>query len=131
MPNYVYRSKDPDCSGFEATEKLSDPAQTTCPNCEAVVYRAITLNSAGFKLRHGMKGDMRDYRDDLARFVGDPEAHVDGPRALKKLIDKRKRQGWQMGQLQSPTQPKQRSSMEIVTESYLRAKAKGFIPDAR
>jgi len=46
------------------------------------------------KIRHGIRGDCRDYREDLARFPGDPEAYVDGPRSLQKLIDKRKRQGW-------------------------------------
>lgn len=41
-----------------------------------------------------MRGDMRDYREDLARFPNDPEAYVDGPTALAKLKDKRLREGW-------------------------------------
>lgn len=67
--------------------------------------------SYGIKIRHTLKGDCHDYREDLARskkeFMadpttprnwnpkkGDPQAHVDGPGAVKKLIDKRKREGW-------------------------------------
>lgn len=55
----------------------------------------VTLRSS-VRIRHGMRGDMQDYREDLARFPNDPEAFVDGPRALEKLKDKRKRAGWQL-----------------------------------
>lgn len=83
-----------------------------------------------FSLRHGMRGDMRDYREDLARFPCDPEALVDGPRALSKLKDKRKREGWEF-QKERQTEPsiKKRTSDEIVREAVQRAKAKGCVPD--
>ena len=131
MPNYTYRSKDPACAGFTAFESISNSPQASCPNCGASVYRAITLASTNFKFRQGMKGDMRDYRDDLARFAGDPEAYVDGPKSVEKLKDKRKRQGWQLGKHFEPlSQPKTKTSDQIARESYERAQAKGFIPDA-
>ena len=98
MPNYVYRSKDPACAGFEAHEPMTAPS-TRCPDCGAAVYRAIT-NRGGTVIRYTMRGDMRDYRVDLARFPGDRTAFVDGPRALSRLKDARKRAGWQLGKLE-------------------------------
>ena len=77
-----------------------------------------------FKIRHGMKGDMRDYREDLARFPNDPEAYVDGPRAVQKLWDKRQRQGWTRREITS--NPKPKSPEQVAREAYERAKANGF-----
>jgi len=132
MPNYTYRSKDPECKGFDTYQGINDPPLTECPACGARVYRAITMASAGFRFRHGMKGDMRDYRDDLARFAGDPEAYTDGPKSVQRLIDKRRRQGWTLGEhFSGPTEPKSTTtSEERIRIAYKRAEAKGFVPDA-
>ena len=74
-----------------------------------------------------------DYRDDMARFPGDPEAMVNGPTSVKKLIDKRKRQGWIEGLPFNEMQPKTEdmelpkvNSEEFVREAYRRAEATGF-----
>lgn len=57
------------------------------------------------KIRFTQRHDYKDYREDLARFPGDPEAYVDSPTAVNKLIDKRKRDGWVMGRLDEATVP--------------------------
>jgi hypothetical protein len=46
----------------------------------------------------GSDGHGHDYRDDLAAYPGDPAACIDGPRALRRLIDRRKREGWVRGE---------------------------------
>lgn len=135
MPNYVYRAVDrsgatscPLCRrGFRVTQRISDKALEECEVCISPIRRVI--QSVKFRFRHGMKGDCRDYRDDLARFAGDPEAYVDGPRSLQKLIDKRKREGWEIKKgFDAPSEPKLRSSQEVVREAYERAAARGFTP---
>lgn len=75
-------------------ENWRDSVQFQC-SClgEPEHLEIVITNKAITTIRHGMKGDMQDYREDLARFPGDPEAFVDGPRALSKLMDKRKREG--------------------------------------
>lgn len=83
-----------------------------------------------FTMRHSMKGDMRDYREDLARFPNDPEAYVDGPTSLSKLKDKRKREGWDLdGEFTLDSNFKRKSSGEIAAEAYRRARDKNFVPD--
>lgn len=71
-----------------------------------------------------------EYRADLARFPGDPQAKVDGPRALAKLIDQRKREGWILGKpgdfssaLNTRELP---SNKALAEEAFKRAKARGF-----
>jgi predicted nucleic acid-binding Zn ribbon protein len=130
MPNYYYRHPRGSCPGGSKYQEFSEDPLTDCPRCGVSgVYRSIQMSQ--FRLRHGMKGDMRDYREDLSRFSNDPEAYVDGPRALKNLIEKRKREGWQMSTARvTPTIPTHRPSEEVVREAYRRAEAKGFIPDA-
>ena len=97
---YRYKAKSPivacwHCSkGFDVDQPWAADALSECVHCFAPVYRVIERGRQRFQFRHGMKGDMRDYREDLARFPGDPEAYVDGPRAVQKLWDKRRRQGW-------------------------------------
>lgn len=135
MPVYVYRSVAPGSSceiecgvGFSIRQNLSDKPLESCPVCEVKVRRAI--QPTAHLIRHSMKGDCRDYRDDLARFAGDPQAYVDGPRSLQKLIDQRKREGWQFNQtFAAPSEPKFRSSEEVVREAFQRAKDKGFTPN--
>lgn len=87
-------------------------------------------------IRHGMRESTLtngDYREDLARFPNDPEAFVDGPTALKKLIEKRKRQGidYQPVSNAAPAvedeNPAPRKS--LIAEAYEEAKASNFNPD--
>ncbi len=121
MPNYRYRC-DQCGSRWEAFRHMASPeADCVCGSPGTIVIQKVPT-----RIRHAMKGDMRDYREDLARFAGDPEALVDGPKSLQKLIDKRKRQGWQMGPIQDMKRPKPVSSEQIVRESYEAAKARDF-----
>jgi len=134
MPSYQYRvsTKGLGCSkciqGFASIQRMSDPALSHCPRCGAGVYRAIQ-RTAGFIMPYsGPRGTGHDYRDDLARFPGDPDAFVDGPRALSLLKDKRKRDGWELkpiDMVSSRDAPKG----SMAEEAFRRAKAKGFIPD--
>lgn len=144
MPTYLYRSKEAkrcrdnelvgggNCPcwrhGVSAYQHFDDKPLEECPECGAPVYRAIV--GLRFRFSHSLKNDGFDYREDLAAKPNDPEAYVDGPRALRKLIDKRKRQGWQIGKLEdaAPSEPKFRSSEDVVREAYERAAAKGFTP---
>ena len=102
MTLYRYKSTEHErecgsCSGtgFLLEQPWAADAILGCPWCGKRVYRA--MGRVNFQFRHGMKGDMRDYREDLARFPNDPEAFVDGPTAVRKLLDKRKREGWVEG----------------------------------
>lgn len=117
MPTYSYRCDNGHVVQVE--HGVKDPGLTKCPStdlpddfqhccgqwccgpgpcdCEGYVCEAPTriviTQPVQFSFRHGMRGDMRDYREDLARFKGDPRAFVDGPRSLQKLIDQTKREG--------------------------------------
>ena len=135
MPLYHYKCKVDglgcsDCiPGKPIFQLLAEKTLTHCPDCEAPVYRAIQPG-VGVKIKYaGPKGTGHDYRDDLAAFVGDPDAFIDGPRALSKLKDKRKRQGWsfkKIDMVSSRGAPKG----SMAAEAYRRAKNKGFIPDS-
>lgn len=94
MPTYDY--KCPVCEKIRtATHGMQEDPEFYCDSCDTsqdiLMYRVIKPSM--FTIRHGMRGDMRDYREDLARFAGDPRAFVDGPRSLQKLIDQTKREG--------------------------------------
>jgi len=104
MPSYVYKSKDHPgvkaCPcwwpGYVVKQSMADDPLTECPACFAPVYRSIQRVKLNVrKLARDVHGGP-DYREDHARFKGDPEAWVDGPRSLQKLMDARKRDGWQM-----------------------------------
>lgn len=92
MPSYTYRSKGPSCGncedGFRVWQRMSDTALSCCPACGIDVYRAIT-QAPQVKIH-----DYQEYREDLSRRPNDPEAFVTSKRGLKKLIEKRQRQGW-------------------------------------
>jgi len=132
MPLYKYKSSMPGLScmkcekGLVKMQTMSDDALTHCPDCGGPIQRII--QSCGIKIPHSMKVRV-DYRDDLARYPGDPTAWVDGPRALSKLMDDRKRMGWEMKPLEM-TSKTEAPKGTLAAEAYKRAKAKGFIPDA-
>lgn len=84
------------------------------------------------KIGQSLKNDGYDYREDLARFPNDPEACVDGPAALRKLKDKRQRQGWQfqsVDQAASAGPPKTDPNRSLAREAFEAARAKGFNPE--
>lgn len=81
------------------------------------------------KIRHGLRGDCHDYRDDLARFPGDPQAYTDGPRAVKRLLDQRLREGWTIRDPSEVRSKPPEPTSSFAREAYNRAKAKGFVPD--
>jgi hypothetical protein len=87
----------------------------------------------GVKIRHALKGDCRDYRSDLARFPGDPQAYVDGPRALERLKTQRQREGWEFHKdwSHADAQPApMKSGEQIAREAYEAAAARGFNPSS-
>lgn len=97
--------------------------RTTCeaPECSAPCVRVIS-KPPKTKIRHALKRtDCVDYREDLARFPNDPEAWVDGPQSLQKLIDKRKRAGWEMkpvSEASRPHKPPEVDGEKLVRDSY-------------
>lgn len=99
--------------------------ELVCRNCGAPMQ--IVVGVPQIRVRHGMRGDMRDYREDLARFPNDPEALVDGPRALQRLMDKRKRQGWEImplsaaGTGEASVSGAEPSSEQILRKAYQEA----------
>lgn len=142
MPTYLYRAKkakelatqDPPpqitvscmcwAGGVEVYQAFASKPLEQCPECGEEVYRAITSRRVGIKVKRSWN---HDYREDLARFPRDPEAFVDGPKSLQKLIDKRKADGWTISkQLEEHKPPKPRDTQEVMREAYQRAKARGF-----
>lgn len=107
--------------------------------------------SGGHRIAYALRGKDgcgSDYREDLARTkpeymrdprwkpgMGDPEAYVDGPRAVKKLLDKRKREGWTVDPdlysraMAGPTEPTTEDSERIIRQAYEAAAAEGFAID--
>ena len=96
----------------------------------------------------GADGQGFDYREDLARHateyrrdprwkpgMGDPEAYVDGPRAVAKLWDKRQRQGWvkDPGRYERAAEgfesAAEASGAKLISEAYDEAAATGFNPE--
>lgn len=99
MSLYRYRHRDSlsHCGSdeFDVEQPWAADALLGCPDCGLRVYR--TIGRVNFQFRHGMKGDCHDYREDMARFPRDPQAYVDGPAAVRKLRDRRLREGWVEG----------------------------------
>ena len=82
-----------------------------------------------------MKGDMHDYREDMARFPGDPQAYVDGPTAVRKLRDRRLREGWvegppladvASGDAGNAVRPTELGGRPLIEKCFEEAKATGF-----
>lgn len=95
MPTHSYRCPTCDKESEHAHGMLEDPT-ILCDRCDTSEFESVlvrVIKPRMFTMRHGMRGDMRDYREDLARFRGDPRAFVEGPRSLQKLIDQTKREG--------------------------------------
>lgn len=122
MPVYTHRCEQ----GHDVlvVQPMSEEPRTTCEEegCTATCYRVIRAGKPGFKIPHRLRRtDMVDYREDLARFPNDPEAWVDGPRALAALMDKRKRAGWTFKPVSEADQPKPPPEVDgekLIRESY-------------
>lgn len=125
------------CAGRQrvmVTHPIDGGTRTKFVDCECKEKpesrQSPRFETVRFNIRHGMRGDMHDYRDDLARGPGDPEAYVDGPAAVRKLIDKRKREGWifhkdfssALGDGPKTAKPAE----QMAREAYERARDKGF-----
>lgn len=113
-----------------------------CPEPHHLSWGDATFGCPGRNGKRRLQGRvkisrkfMSEYREDLARFPGDPQAYVDGPKSLQKLWDQRQREGW--------TEDKDlyhralrgyeavqdtRSSEELIHEAYKAAEATGFDP---
>lgn len=99
MPNYTYTSVGDGCAfcakSFTIFESLSAEPLRDCPECPARVRRVIHNQSQTvIKAKH--RAGFVDYREDLARFRGDPQAFVNSPQQVDRLVEKRKREGWRV-----------------------------------
>lgn len=75
-------------------QRLSEEPLRTCPNCgESPCRRVITPEGMAQVNTHAPAIDCT-YYSSLAKKPRDPEAYVSGPHSLQRLIDKRKREGW-------------------------------------
>lgn len=92
MPSYVYRC---DACGLETEtwHTMASPVPSVCGAHGPMRIVVGALGIAGMKIKNEGAG----YQPGLARRPNDPEAWVDGKRALNKLVDKRKRQADRRG----------------------------------
>ncbi len=100
MPRYVHNCEI--CGYVPYHAPMSEDPRTTCPECElSGGYRAILHSNMAQVQTYDPKTDLGYFRS-LAAFPGDPEAHVSGPSSLRRLKDKRKRQGWTIHEKSEP-----------------------------
>lgn len=125
MPTYNYKCDEGHY--FEVFHPMAGPVRTSCEieGCRSSCARVITA-AAQFKFCRAFKVD-REYREDLARFKGDKRALVDGPRALKRLMDTTKREVEASGgmirtvdELAQPTPDpyEEAGEAELLSEAY-------------
>jgi len=91
VPTYRYKSRcqhDCDCqAGVAVFQTMAATPLQACPRCGCGVYRAIQVVPVKVK-------DYEEYRPDLSRFPGDPQANVSSKIGLGKLVQQRQREGW-------------------------------------
>ncbi len=102
-----------------------------CHCVEKAPSARSSRESPRFTLRSVNRRFETDYREDLSRFPGDPQAYVSGPRELQRLIDQRKREGWSVGErtfddLANAKPPEMKPGEQMVREAYEAAKARNF-----
>lgn len=140
MPTYRYRPRTSHhcatCKGVVIDfASIHDPVRALCPDCGNEVYVSIPVPRMNLRRLKRSIHESHDYREDLARFKNDPDCYVDGPRALSKLKDKRKRAGWEMtrqfGSIQTDAQncPTGTDPEQMKHEAYEEARATGFSLD--
>lgn len=99
MPNYSYVTEDgeeccPTCAeGFRARHRM-DQVLRHCPSCGSKVRRSIKARNLQIMVKEKHRPGYADYREDLARFPGDPQAFVTTPQAVERLKSQRQREGW-------------------------------------
>lgn len=128
---YTHRCDTCKLEGY-VQQAMSEEPEVTCPNCQTPTFLRRVLISPKVKIGQSLRNDGVDYREDLARFPNDPQAIVDGPRALRKLKDQRQREGWQfqnIDQAASAAPPKTDPNRSLAREAYEAARAKGFHPE--
>lgn len=114
---------------FEVAQRMSDDRLAEHPGCGAACFQIVNKVPA---VRINRTLQVAEYREDLARFPGDPLAFVDGPRALQRAIDANLREG---AVLRSPSDAKtfkapNYSEGNLAGEAYEAAKADGFRLDS-
>jgi putative FmdB family regulatory protein len=112
-------------------QAMSDHPITYCPECKLNTYLRRITKAPAARMGQSVRNDGYDYREDLARFPNDPQACVDGPRALQRLKDQRQREGWKFQKIDEARQapPKTDPTRSIAREAYEAARAKGFNPE--
>lgn len=116
----------------EVNQAMSETPVDYCPHCKHNTFLRRITKAPKVKMGQSVRNDGADYREDLARFPNDPQARVDGPRALRKLKDQRQREGWtfhNLDQAASAAPPKTDPNRSLVREAYEAARAKGFRPE--
>lgn len=93
MPSYLYRC---DSCGNERRvhHSMDTTPKVTCERCSTVPPPSMRIVVGADGIPAARAPDRTGYQPCLARYPNDPTAYVDGPRALSKLIDDRKRRGW-------------------------------------
>lgn len=90
---YIYRCSNCESLRFQ-THSIKEDPRVECGCCGQDMYKVIRASSSvGVRIKNGGEG----WQSGLARHPRDREAMVDGPRALQKLIDKRKREAEKRG----------------------------------
>lgn len=134
LQKYVAKSPEQSCRrcnrGFKVFRPMRAKPLETCRFCGSEVR--ISIQPVAIKVAQALKGTGHEYRSDLARYPGDPRAHVSGPHSLARLVETTKREGADVSKtpptLRQPVAP--RTDEEIAGEAYRKAKAKGFRTDA-
>lgn len=128
----IYTHRCDNCGREELVQQaMKDIPITYCPECRTNTFLRRIERAPMQRMGQSVRNDGFDYREDLAKFPGDPTAYVDGPRQLKRLMDSRKREGWQFSNLDQARMdpPKTDPTRSLAREAYEAARAKGFNPE--
>jgi len=133
MPAYTYT-----CDSCDEADQLHVHGMTVDPfiGCSRGHRMRRKVGRVNFRFRLTQSPHYQDYREDLARFKGDPEAYVNSDYQVNKLRDKRLRQGWVEGPPidechynegdDDPNTIKIEDDPTAVHRAYERAKANNF-----
>jgi predicted nucleic acid-binding Zn ribbon protein len=97
VPTYVYKTEDTEegchaCAEGFRVRHLFNQVLRACTSCGSRVRKVIGRTQVMIKEQH--RAGFEDYREDMARFPGDPQARVSSPEAIKRLSEQRQREGW-------------------------------------
>lgn len=106
--------------------------EDTCPDCGATDLGWVSQRF-GHCRRRPVRFKIRDrsgYHPGLARFPNDPEAYVDGEDSLRRVMDKRKAQGYVQVTAQDLAPPDKPEGLDpggdLLRASFEEARAEGF-----